>query len=77
MRDEALSARDARRRLVQEIDELSRELSLEGELVLADGPAVAAVIKQHYGEPAAPPTPMNAPVSSLAVPMISGFRMTM
>ena len=56
---------------VFEIDELSRDLSLEVELVLADGPAVATAIKQHYGEPAAPPKAMNAPVYFDGVPIVT------
>ena len=56
---------------VFEIDELSEDRSVEVELVLADGPAVAAAIVQYYGEPPAPPAAMTEPVYFDGVPIVS------
>jgi len=56
---------------VFELDDLSAELSGEVELVLADGQAVAAAIKQYYGEPPAPPATMTEPVFFDGVPIVS------
>ena len=56
---------------VFELDEISAELSLEIELVLAEEPAVAAAIAQYYGEPPVPATATTDPVFFDGVPIVS------